>query len=449
MDTKKLFFLFAVALILRMALFYFLPEPKIDGIMPIMSDASDYDNIAMNFLKQHTYVDARRPPVYPLFLVATYLLFGHSPQIVIFFQMFLSALTCLFVYKIGKLIFNEWVGLFAGLLFAFDLTSIMYSNILMSDALFTLLVAISIYLFIKFLLSEKFKYVAFSATFLGVATLCKPVPAYYILFLSFLLGIFYKNNTKKMFIGLIITTAIFTSIVSPWVIRNYIVYGCPSLRIDHWLVELLAAHPIEVELIKQNAKTEQEKLQAADTAYFEIRRHYPQDVSSIGTYKLAIKIAKKKIVEHPFIFLKVYTRGIYNFFTLNDYPNILKKLNIDDHKIAIKLKFLKELILEKGFSAIFGLNAIKVLIHIAVKLFFCFLQIISLFFAALGFYFGIKKKQPILMLLIFLTIFYFALISGTEGCARYRLPVIPFIYIIAVYGISSFFTKLSLGKNSK
>ena len=91
------------------------------------SDRRDYDSIATSLLKGYGYktpgmLAAYRPPFYPLFLTFLYSFLGHSYDsylAVFLVQAFLSSLSVVFIFLIGKKIFNPLVGLAASLIVCF------------------------------------------------------------------------------------------------------------------------------------------------------------------------------------------------------------------------------------------------------------------------------------------------------------------------------------------
>ena len=65
----------------------------------------------------------------------------------------------------------------------------------------------------------------YSALFLGIAALCRPVIVY---FFIFLLGVFYLQFRKNLRAGILkysMLILIFSLTLVPWMIRNYIVFG--------------------------------------------------------------------------------------------------------------------------------------------------------------------------------------------------------------------------------
>ena len=108
MHTKnKLFLIFLLALLLRVAFIIFYDHGKMLQNQLYAPDEYSYDQIAVNFLNGKGLVTddglyARRGPVYPLFLAIIYFIFGHSYVAVRFIQAIIGSSTPLLIFFIAK-----------------------------------------------------------------------------------------------------------------------------------------------------------------------------------------------------------------------------------------------------------------------------------------------------------------------------------------------------------
>ena len=64
---------------------------------------------------------------------------------------------------------------------------------------------------------------------------------------------------------------------------------------------------------------------------------------------------------------------------------------------------------------------------------------VKYFFVTIGFIRSIKENQYLTALILSSFIFYFAMITGPEGCSRLRLMFEPALIIITAYGIAYLF----------
>jgi len=162
----------------------------------------------------------RRSPLYPVVLSIGYRLgLGHDGIRV--FEAFLAALTLWLVYRIALEIgLPDRVAVLAMLPLMFYPAFVESSVKLLTEALFMPLVAASALLFLKGLRTSSRIDFLFSGVALGLAGLTRPVT--YLLPVAFLpFALRSRRNTT----GWIILLLAMAVTVSPWVIRNYRVFG--------------------------------------------------------------------------------------------------------------------------------------------------------------------------------------------------------------------------------
>ena len=142
------------------------------------SDMADYENMALNLLEgkgllmdtPHMTYRAYRPPLYPAFLAAVYKIAGPYPERVRFIQCLLSVLTVGLMVLLGREVFAHkpppdsvdsqiattgngkayLVGLVAAALLCLEETSIFFCGQLLSETLFTFLIVFWSFLLVRF-----------------------------------------------------------------------------------------------------------------------------------------------------------------------------------------------------------------------------------------------------------------------------------------------------------
>jgi 4-amino-4-deoxy-L-arabinose transferase-like glycosyltransferase len=176
-------------------------------------------------------------PVYPGFVAVLFKLLGiytkEAIVVAIVCNCLFSAATCLPLYYIAATIFSRSVGWMAAILFAFYPPSIWHAtNTVWDTTLFTLLSMCLILWLIR--ISEVFneKRAVFLGLFMGFLALVNPVIlAYY----PFALGWIYlkraacNRNPYRLLVLVTFCTAVS---ISPWIIRNYVVFKRLMLRSD-------------------------------------------------------------------------------------------------------------------------------------------------------------------------------------------------------------------------
>ena len=169
---------------------------------------------------------AHRPPVYPALLAAT-TIFGKSYIAIVILQSLIGAGTVLCAYFIGKELFNKTAGRLAAIGVAFYPYFVMHDTALQETGVFTFLTALSVLLLLK---SRQSSIIAVAAgVALGLAILTRatligfiPFALLWVLWLQDRArGLAFKR-TAAVTMGLMI-------IVTPWLVRNYVRIGTPTI----------------------------------------------------------------------------------------------------------------------------------------------------------------------------------------------------------------------------
>lgn len=427
LECKRLTTIFLIALSLRLILFLAVGswQHKVLRERILVSDAHGYHKIAVNLLENNAFSgsesspyvpDVFRTPIYPFFLASLYAIFGYKPYIAILFQLIIGSIICLLIYKIGRTLFNKKIALLAGLFVAFEYSSILYSNMLWTETLFTFLFTIHIYFLVKFLMANSNRGLIYSAIFLGLSTLCRPVSIY---FFIFLIGIFYFHFKKDLRRGILkysILTLSFLLTIAPWMIRNYIVSGeflvsSVQERVLHWsLPHLVKSKEVHTEQV--------EKVQSTDHNTSKTR-NVAQEMST-----------KKNIINAVLSDARRYIRGTVRFFTTlgsSGYPLLL----------GLSHYQMRREDLDKGLW-----EAAKIVIQrkSMLECFFICFNASFLFFLystmCFGIYVAIRKNKFIEIILFISIIMYFAIAVGSVlPTERYRVPIMPYIILLSCYGI--------------
>jgi 4-amino-4-deoxy-L-arabinose transferase-like glycosyltransferase len=170
------------------------------------------------------------PPIYPLLIAAAFKTFGvYSDQAAIFLlvvQTTFSVLTCFLLYLVGKRIFNAQTGLCAALLFAVYPPSIHFAvRQIWSTSLFAFCLLFVICIILHLSDYPRVKSGAYLGILLAFTALVDPI---IIGVYPFAFGWLYlKAEVNRRIATKMITTAIVVFFVglSPWLVRNYVVFG--------------------------------------------------------------------------------------------------------------------------------------------------------------------------------------------------------------------------------
>lgn len=479
-EYKNLIIIFLVALSLRMLLFVAVgpwQDNVVKDIILTYEDAPSYHYVATQLAQGKPIIAVLNKPLYAYFVALSYYLFGYEPYMIIIFQIFMGSVTCVFLYKIARKIFNEKIALFAGLFLAFEYSSILYTNHLLTETMFILFFIIHIYFLQQFLMEKKYKMLIYSAIFLGVCTNVRSATLYFPIFLIWPFFLYFRKDFQKGILSFLILVTIFLSFVIPWSVRNYVVAGEFAFSVDSGDQAIMRVIPNIMNIIKppdttirkwtaEEKRIMVEEAEHPDMSVAAVVRKYRKDgITALlltrwqkqlheGTLSTDIPLKMQdrkrgyvntdiqpeerpigqKIMKALFADTKRFLVNEYRFFaTLNSgsYPEIL----------GLPVYRMDEKDWDKGF-----VNMVKVAIQEKsnIEQFFMYLSISVLLFlysaACYGIYASIRKKEFTKLVLFITTILYFIIPSVarfSESMApRYRAPTIPFLVILSCYGMA-------------
>ncbi len=209
---------------------------------PYRADAAQYYNYAYNLRKYGTYSDeqetvtghatdpkpdAFRTPGYPLFLA----IFASQPPnsrtflAIELWQALLGTVTVLIIFLIFRPIVPPWLALCAALLTAISPHLVNTTIYILSETLFTLLIAAAIYVMgLHFKNNRWFlSSMLVSGLIVGLAALTRPVLEYFLPCVVLLLFISYSR--RQAWKGCAVLVLGFLLAWGPWVVRNYVSVG--------------------------------------------------------------------------------------------------------------------------------------------------------------------------------------------------------------------------------
>lgn len=207
-------------------------------VLPGIHDQVSYDALARSLLagrgyifteKWYPFTPANTPTahwsfLYPLYLSGVYAVTGYHPLAARLLQGAVGgALLCFLVYKIGRRVVNEETGLVGAGLAAVYGYFIYYNVALMTETFFIVLVLLILYLSLE--LKENpttISWVGLGLT-LGLASLLRQTILLFVPFLLFYLFLELKARGIRWWYFAIPVVMILL-VVTPWTIRNYLVY---------------------------------------------------------------------------------------------------------------------------------------------------------------------------------------------------------------------------------
>lgn len=405
------------------------------------TDGVAYDQIALNILEGHGFSknpgepyekDSTITPGYPFFLAFIYALFGHSKIVVVLIQIILGALVMIALYRFVYKRFGEKPAFWASLLFILDINSALFTTQLTTESLFTLVLVMTLLLVLEVFEEGSLGKTLLAGIFLGMATIIRPI-AIYFAFPILIYVLFTKISRKKLGQWAIIL-GLQLILISPWVIRNRVVFG-----------ELFYTTISDVNMLRYQAAPLKAAFEhkSRDAAQEELERNALQGKTwsnEAQYFRILGREAKSYIVKHPLAYVGslamggaatliyplplretgVYFRGEANLPRLGVAQSVILE--------ALKGRFLPALkIAWQERLRYFGLPVF--ILFIAYTIF----HIVKLAFGLKAYIIrGMRDKA---MLLFLISGLYFLGLVGFGITPRMRVPLEPLLVALAGIGI--------------
>lgn len=436
------FLIFLAALSVR--LFFVLPSlmtPNFDG----MSIAGDgYFEIAQNLLAGNGFArlapppvipDSVRTPLYPLIIAGLQATFGGSKALLIL-QILLGGLTAVITWLFAKEFLGDGVAaLLTGLAVALEPLGAYLSGIMLTETVFTFLFLLTIYLFTRYLKNPRLLLLILFSLLLGATTLVRPTTQYLPLFLIFIMWLSNERRvTKVLCIRALILLGVFLLVLSPWLYRNYEVFGSANLNVQQ--VTTVFGYLVPSTIALENNITFE---QAQREFYAKEHVESVEDIN-LGNADKFKKHAHEELARHPVGLLKSIGVTIFAFFTHDGYADILSFFGV---KVSYAHPPLSTLFTNpvEFSSFLWKLAHGPELLVITGRIFWVLVTLFAL--SGIVLYIREKGITPQLVLVVGI-IGYFALTTAAIGLAvnaRFRIPVDPFLFMLAFYALVSIFQK--------
>ncbi|MBO2944774.1 glycosyltransferase family 39 protein [Paenibacillus sp. F411] len=240
MNNRKLLYIvcilltFAIGIILRVVI------PDTTRAI-IVGDETTYNHAAENLVKHGTVTfdmngdmfkgirevvpTSALQPGYPIYISIIYVLFGHSTQAVLTSQIFLSILSLWLIFKMLELINVRKPYIVISLALAAVYPGFLYNiDRMLTETLFTTLLLLFSYFFLRSLQSNNIILLGVSGMFLACATHVRALAFPFIIVAIFVLVIYEKRNKINTIKNLSAFIGITILFMLPWWIRNVLTF---------------------------------------------------------------------------------------------------------------------------------------------------------------------------------------------------------------------------------
>jgi 4-amino-4-deoxy-L-arabinose transferase-like glycosyltransferase len=384
------------------------------------------------------YPSSIRTPVYPFFLLMFLTVFGEKPlTMMIFGQILVSTVNIWLTYLLSrKLLGDRQVALLAAVFMALNAESITHSFYLLTETLFTFLYLLATIFFLYGLSRHsdaeektitRMVFIFLAGVFSGLAILTRPFVLYYFFVVVVFLWFFDKENRVKKMIIFAIALLLF---IAPWIVRNKMVVGVSS-------ISTISSH----NLYFYNALS----YDASQTGIPEAALHTIYEerlVNALAADGLAVTEANQARVSASLAFGIIGSNPVG--YAINHLKYDINSLLPDTDIIEIMGLNLGQ----KGTLVILKQDGLVAAIqhYFGSSTWMIALLLPSILLLGIT-YFGwgvatlrlLLEKQFFPMIVLYLPILYGLLLPGSPSNPRFRVPVMPFICILAAFGVSYLF----------
>lgn len=384
----------------------------------VSPDSFEYDRLALNLVAGHGYSlatsspftpDVSRTPTYPLVLAAIYALAGHEPRAAVAVNILLGAGACILTALIGRRALGARAGTLAGLFLATDLTSVVYSLTLMTEPIFTVLILLCTLKIVQIVGNTRSGVggTLQAAVWCGLAILTRPIGLFLPLVLGPMLGVFRPSAVDRKRLTVVFCfTAIALLFPAAWTVRNYLVAG---LAQPTSIIAINAYYHRAVVLEAREAghlpTEEGEATDEGDPVSQRTADDKPADLVNLE------RQAAQIVLTDPLGYARLHLGGTAEMLR-------------PDRDIFVQ-------IVNGALTARDRRRATSALEQTVAKT-----QLVVLYaLSACGVLLGLRRAGERQMVTLFVVIvLYFLVISGPEAYARFRVPVMPFITLLAAGG---------------
>lgn len=436
---RKLLLIFLLALTTR-ALFFSVSAVSGTGSFEDVFPRYDgYYEVAENLLAGNGFSrsvtlpivpDSVRTPLYPLFLAALILTFK-SYAAVALAQIVLASFIPLLGYRIAKqLLRDERIATLVAVLLALEPLSLHLATTLQAETLFTVLFLAGLTVFLDYWKTQSVSALTSSFALFALGALARPTIQFLPLLLVCVVVFLLRGNPRGAARHVLLGLVLFAAIPSPWLLRNWFVFGNPALSVQYASVPYGYLVPSVIALEK-------------NTGFAEAQREFYKgegninDVEDItlansGEYK---KRLPELLLAHPVGLIKSIGVTVLTFFTHDGYLDVLARLHLDP---ALRLERPAFTLLMESPKEAVSLTASFVaspMLLVIVGRIFWTLVALCFIMGAMRLLKDPEHRAKSIFILLLVAYFVFTTVAvGLAVNARFRLPVNALVLMFAVYG---------------
>ena len=418
----------------------------------LVPDSMAYDRLAVNLVANQVFSLEDGPPftpytfrtpIYPLFLVGLYSVFGHNPVIPVLVQIGLNICTLLILFATGRLLLGRPQAYWGCAVLAVSGVFVLHTRYILTESLSAFLLAPVIYALAWLSRSgeedtlfglRRFGLIAVTGALLGVLTLCRPGNFYLaILLAAVMLVQGGRAVLRRRAQAVAIAGLCFVLVLSPWLVRNY--YHFQSMRLD-------SLHGFNLYYTTVASMRALDGDLSLEESMAQMRASEPKhpDLNVMELDKKRQQMALAAIADNPLDFIAVCLYGFA--VTMSPISPQALHLYIGDGEFGTSATVEVGRLARSGqwgnaFSLVVGKGAD--LSSWLGSIFFSLLDLSKYWLCILAaLVLGRNREGRDALLILLPVILYFLLVTsplGPQGAFRYRFAAEPYISLLAGFGI--------------
>lgn len=387
-------------------------------------DSYGYIDIAQFFAQTGILTDPHciaSPPVQPVgyhfFLGILLRIFNGSMALIIGVQILCMCLVIVCSIYLARILYGDVIAWIVGMLSACNIGYLVYAQLILAEVILLLLLMLFFLTYVYFLRDKRIGYVKGAGFFLGISMLIKPVV------LLFIIPVAYVTYRVSYITYVLMLMIYFMMPIGIYILRNYVQYGAiffaPMTELNLYqcfLAKVMSAVDGGDEQIIIENKLRFNAQSLADSSGWSHARYYFHHY----------------IWNYPYVCSYIWLCNIFKtWFGL--YATQLKKMVApcqDIHSFFRQNGSLYDCIqcyITGGTDS----KAMAWLSWINV-----WYDAIRLFFACLGLVVLYKRAQTMQVVFFLSWMMSMSIVTGIDGCCRYRLTYEPILLLLASIGLA-------------
>lgn len=363
---------------------------------------------------------------YALIIGLLYKLFGQSKEIIIILQVLLSLFSCLLIMSIARRIFGNHAHWYAGLLFAVNVGYLVFTQFILTEIVLAFFLVLFFDRLTCFLQQERDGKINIltllqSALALGISILVKPAALYFVWVVGVLLLMVLKESlgmrlrSAVLFIVFFFIPVLGYMSYNHYAFANFCVSKLAQVNLYYWYFPNVLA-------LESGTTSDEERLRLLALS------------KGKHDFNVVLPLFWQKLKQKPYLFAQVWFVNVAKTLVGLYTTNLKVLVEPQVHGGAISYFKMSGNVWQKALRYITA-GATQQWV-VVVGLFEVVYSLVRYVLAIFGICFLLKKRQWHWLLLSLAFIAYFSLITGHDGCARFRMMFECMLIILAAGGIT-------------